>query len=114
MKYIARFVFYHYDEFDTTLANIYDILVETNSPSEALKAAEEIFPEKTKISSSPGNTDFVSLTDENEVIYIRLNDQLVVLPRKDYDKLPKSFCDTETFFIIGKDRIPKMRFPFPC
>lgn len=115
MKYTARFVFYYYDEFDTTLANIYDILVETNSPPEALKAAEEILTEKIKIYSSPGSTDFVSLTNANEVIYILSNGQLVVLPKKDYNKLPKSFCNTgETFFAVGEDQIPKMRFLLPC
>lgn len=114
MKYTARFVFHHYDEFDTTLADIYDILVETDSPSEALKVAKEIFMKETKIYSSPGSTDFVSLTDENGVIYILSNGQLIVLPKEDYDKLPKRFCSNgETFFVVGKDKIPKMRFPLP-
>ncbi|MEW6408256.1 MAG: hypothetical protein AB1465_06235 [Patescibacteria group bacterium] len=111
MKYIARFVFYHYDEFDTTLANIYDILIEADQPSEALKIGRKIVSEQTEIYSSPGNTDFVSLTDENGVISVLSNGQLVILPKEDYDKLPRSFCNTgETFFIVEQDKIPKMRF----
>lgn len=114
MKYTTRFVFYHYDEFDTTLANIYDILVEADQPSEALKIGGKIVLEQTKIYSSPGNTDFVSLTDENGVVYVLSNDQLILLPQENHDKLPKTFCNTgETFFVVDKDRIPKMRFPEP-
>lgn len=114
MKYTARLVFYHYDEFDTTLANVYDILVEADGPSEALESAQEILAEETKIYSSPGSTDFVSLTDENSVVYILSNGQLAMLPKEDYDKLPKTFCNTgETFFVVDRDKIPKMHFPRP-
>lgn len=112
MKYTARFTFYYYDEWDTTLCNIYDILVEANSHFEALEAAKEILAGETKTYSSPGSTDFVSLIDENGVIYILSNGQLVVLPKKDYDKLPKSFCSNgETFFVVDRDKIPKKCFP---
>lgn len=112
MKWTARFVFWYYDEFDTTLANIYDVLVEAKSPSEAFEVAEKIVSEQTKIYSWPGATDFVSLKDENEVVYVLSNNRLVVLPEENYSKLPKTFCSTgETFFVIGSDKIARMRFP---
>lgn len=130
MKYTARFVFWYYDEFDTTLANIYDILVEADSPSVALEIAMEILPELTRMYSMPDGTNFISLTDENGIIYVsswsqkdyygeRLplssSTQLVILPKENHDKLPKTFCNTgETFFVVdSKDKLPKMRFPFP-
>jgi hypothetical protein len=129
MKYVARFVFFYYDEFDTTQANVYDILVEADSPSAALENAMEILPELTK-AYSPGPTDFISLTDENGVIYVSSlarkgyygeslplssSSQLVILPKEAHDKLPKTFCNTgETFFVVdSSDKLPKMRFPLP-
>ncbi len=54
MKYTARFIFYHYDEFDTTLANIYDILIEANQPSEALKIGRKIVSEQTELCQLDG------------------------------------------------------------
>ena len=129
MKYTARFVSWSYDEFDTTLANVYDILVEADSPPAALEIAKGVISEKTKVYSCPGGTDFISLTDKNGIIYVLSlsrkgyygeslplspSSQLVILPKEAHDKLPKTFCNTgETFFVIDGDKIPKMRFPSP-
>jgi len=113
MKYTARFVFWHYDEFDTTLANIYDIAVITNDPDEALKTAQERLERETANYSNPGSTDLISITDESGVMRVSSNGQLILLPEKDYDKLPESFCNTgETFFIIDETGV-RMRFPKP-
>lgn len=110
MKYTARFVFYHYDEFDTTLANIYDILVQANNPAEAFKKAEDVLAEQIKIYSFPGSVDFISLIDENKTIYVLSKRKLVVISEEDYEKLPKKFCDTgETFFVVEKDKNVKIR-----
>lgn len=126
MKYKVRFVFYYYDEFDTTLANIYDVIVRATNPYEALDIAEKIVLAETRKYRWPGYTEFISLTDENELVYVSslvpknyfgvrlpipLDNRLVVLRSEDYKKLPKTFCFSgETFFIIDEDKVMKMGF----
>lgn len=113
MKYIVRFALYFCDEFDTNCANIYDILVEEARPSLAIKIGKVIVEEEAATYYWPGEIKFISLTDENGSVYVLSNDRLILLPKEDHDKLPKKFCENETFFVVGIDRIPKMYFPEP-
>ncbi len=51
------------------------------------------------------------MTDENGIVYVLSNDQLILLPQENHDKLPKTFCNTgETFFVVDKDEYPKCVF----
>lgn len=112
MKYIARFVFYYYDEFDTTCANIYDILIEAAFPYQAFKIGKAIVECEAKKYYWPGQIEFISLREKNrKKIYVLSNNRLVELPKKEWNRLPTKFChNRETFFFIVKDRVPKMCF----
>ena len=112
MKYTVRFVFYYYDEFDTTLCNIYDVSVNSDNPLDAYNIADDIVLEKTKNYSNPGDTYFISLTDENGVIYVFSKNQMIVLPKDKYEDLPKSFCSNgQTFYTVDEKKEVKFRLP---
>lgn len=88
MMYIVRIVVWYYDEFDTTLCDIYDIALTAQSETEAQQRAEERLALEPK-HSNPGRTEFIG----------------IVSNRADYENLPKDFCSNgQTFFAINMDK----------
>lgn len=87
MKYIVRIVVYYYDEFDTTLCDIYDVALTAQNASEATSRAQDRVSLEPK-HASPGSTDLVG----------------AVSNQADYKNLPKIFCSNgQTFFSIDMD-----------
>ena len=102
MKYKARFVFYYCDEFDTTHANIYDILLEEVSFWKAFKKAKKIVKKEIKKYSFSDKLNFISISSSEEKTYILIGCKLLQISEEKKKSLQNTFCETgETFITIS-------------